>query len=210
MEIVIVLGVVSILILALANTFSDRSTLQKYQAEACFNQIDGQMRNFTNAAMMGKKLQINRWNGVWMSVFPDYYIINFDTWNETINFRWGMIDGDSGDYISANLATQCPQKSVKLSMTGAILSQWIKNIVMTKWFREIKPWELSVFYFSWSNAFTGEVKFNMCTTAVWTDCPKEFARWIIDKRVQGIFAQKCLYYTDDVNTCQRRQGYLQP
>lgn len=206
MEIVAVIALISILIVGLSSTFSDRSTIQKYQWEECFTQIDWEVQNFIQSALFGKSLT--------PTVFPDYYVISLNKTADTIDFKYRMLDGSSGSFKKVNLSNFCSGKWIWFYLTGSFFSQWLQEIIINKWLRQLKPWELSVFSFSWTSTdvFTWDIYLNMCgKDQAWTSCPKEFAKRSIDRRVHWIFAQKCLLYTQyNWIICSRREGETHP
>jgi hypothetical protein len=81
---------------------------------------------------------------------------------------------------------------------------------MNSGFRQLKPDELFTFSFlsgaNQTRNFTGEFQVNVCLDET---CSKEFFKWVIDTRSQGIFTKKCLFYYEDkekIHECKTREG----
>jgi hypothetical protein len=167
--------------------------------------MNGTIKNFTNAAMTSKQLRISSTT----SVFPDYYIIEFQPTTKTIAFKYEGTDKEnnptSGTYQEIKLEGGCKKENINFAFaTGATVS----ILRMNTGFRQIKPNEL--FTFSLTSGATAEREFheeipiNVCLDET---CSKEFFKWVIDTRSQGIFTSKCLFYSEeDSLKCKTREN----
>jgi Tfp pilus assembly protein PilE len=81
-EIVIVITIIGILSIGIAPFFDNNERTKLYKAETCINEIDGKIKNFANAALTSKQIRIGT-----EKVFPDYYLIEFQTGSQTIVFK---------------------------------------------------------------------------------------------------------------------------
>ena len=173
-------------------------------AETCINEIDARIKNFANAAMTSKKLRINEA----LSIFPDYYFINFRPATQTITFEY---EGKSqlGTYETWVYQTiklnECRKEKIELDFaTGTDIG----ILKMNSGFRQIKPDELFTFSFmsggvSGERFFVAEIPINVCLDL---HCSKEFFKRIIDTRAQAIFTRKCHFYsTEDTFKCETRE-----
>jgi hypothetical protein len=85
---------------------------------------------------------------------------------------------------------------------------------MNKGFRQIQPNELSTFFINSGNSasnqtITGEVVINVCLSDDGcTNSPlREFSKWFVDQRSQGIYLKKCLFYQEtNRNICETREN----
>jgi hypothetical protein len=78
---------------------------------------------------------------------------------------------------------------------------------MNSGFRQLKPDELLSFSFLSGNVermFVAEIPVNVCLDET---CSKEFFKWVIDTRSQGIFTKKCFFYSENNPLkCETREG----
>jgi prepilin-type N-terminal cleavage/methylation domain-containing protein len=195
-EIVIVIAIIGILSVGIVSFLDNGEKTKLYQAETCLNEINGKLKNFTNAAMTSKKLQTPP-----TEVFPEYYIIEF-TGTHTILLKYET-STTSGTYQKILLSGGCREGETNFVFSGTLPFSQIR---MNKGFRQIKSNELFTFSLvggATPSLFTGEVQGNFCLDET---CAREFVKRKIDTRAQGIFTERCLFYHDDRNTCSQREG----
>jgi len=202
-ELVIVIAIIGILSVGVASFLNDREKTQIYKAETCMNNINGDIKNFTNAALTSKMLSIGG-----NKIFPNYYIIEFISpaapdAEHKILLKYEA-ESYSGIYKEISLS-YCKEKDVSFRF-GNVLS--FSKLKMNKGFRQVDPSELFTFslFPNVPPVFTGAVQFNLCLD---TTCSREFARRIIDTRSQGIFPKKCLFYCENNrNKCRVREDHV--
>ena len=194
------------------------------QAETCLNEMNVNLKHFTNAAMTNRKLIISSTG----SVFPDHYLIRFEpaTFSPLwVNISSGKIILEYGiltktwvdifDYQTINL-NSCKKENIRFDFASGTVAQGIipGTLRMNKGFRQLKPDELSTFSYQSSGSntpiFVAEIQVNACLSdeACCLDgtCAKEFFKRTIDSRAQGIFTTKCKFYSQaDPFKCETRE-----
>lgn len=200
-EIIMVITIIGILSIGIASFFDNNERTKLYKAETCISEIDGKIKNFTNAAFTSK--QIKTWT---QNIFPDYYLIEFQPQNQQIVFKAKTWNNTAFIYETWSLATGCVKERVSFQF-----NVWtsLSGLTMNRGFRQIKPWEHHTFYLNEDGKFTGEVILDVCLAdeGCWSVNPsKEFVKRIIDSRSQGIYLKRCLFYKEtDRNTCETRE-----
>jgi prepilin-type N-terminal cleavage/methylation domain-containing protein len=203
-EIIMVITIIGILSIGIVSFFDSNERTKMYKAETCLNEINGKVKNFTNSALTSKQLRIGT-----EQRFPDYYLINFQTGAGNIVFKY--ITGTAETiYETLSLSTGCTKERISFEFNS---STNISLVKMNKGFRQIKPNEVSTFLlndsFTDTNhvTFTGEVTINVCLPDTGCSPSREFFKWIIDSRSQGIYLKKCLFYKEtDRNKCETRES----
>lgn len=199
----IIIGILSI---GVGSFYDYNSKTQRYKAETCMNNLNGELQWFMRAAFTSKQLRVGN-----TEVFPNYYNIEFRVWEGENKIRFlystGAIKSIGTEYKSISLNDYCKQKEVSLLLTGVIPPLWWDSgkmlIIMNKGFRQVEPQEITTFSIDTTvGAFTGSVQFNIC---VENSCTKELGRWIIDARSQTISPITCRFYSEtNSNLCEVR------
>ena len=202
-EIIIVMAIIGILSIGVTSFLSYQEKTKTYDAEACMNGINREIKKFTNAALTSKQLS--------GEVFPDYYHIDFDATEHSITLSYSFIDDPTLQevqkmYLSGTAAhkAECDNNDVHIQLTG--MSNF-NGIIMNKGFRQVKPTELFTFILTGgTDIFTGFIQFDVCLDK---ECisTKELEQRDIDARVQTISTSRCLFYKEtDTHQCETRQS----
>jgi len=73
-EILLIITIIGIVSMAISSFLRDTDRRKMLQAETCLNEMNVNLKHFTNAAMTNRKLIISSTG----SVFPDHYLIRFE------------------------------------------------------------------------------------------------------------------------------------
>jgi prepilin-type N-terminal cleavage/methylation domain-containing protein len=136
-EIIMVITIIGILSIGIVSFFDNNERTKMYKAETCLNEINGKVKNFTNAALTSKQLRIGT-----DKRFPDYYLIKFNTGAGNIEFIIEQLDDTKKTYETLSLATGCTKERISFKFNSLTTLSLIK---MNKGFRQIKPNEVSTF-----------------------------------------------------------------
>ena len=193
LEIVIVIGIISVLMVAFKNLFTYQKKELLY-GESCINRMFGEINNFLYSAITSKWLYIS---GV--TIYPQQYIINFDTTKNAIILQYNTNTPTTYKYITMTWAMAqnyyCTNTAYQMFLTGeattVTINKWLTpNNNMQNFF--INTWGI----FSWL------VKMIFCYTNSST-C-KELWSYAIDIRTQSIKNKLCTSLDDTNGSCLKR------
>jgi hypothetical protein len=100
---------------------------------------------------------------------------------------------------------ECKKEKIEFTFASGSVTNTV-TVRMNSGFRQLKPNELFTFslFSGTQRAFTGEIAVDVYLDDTYT---KEFFKWIVDTRSQGIFTRKCLFYSEtDPQKCETREG----
>lgn len=196
LEIIIVIGIISILLVAFRNSFQYAQKDSLY-AESCVNKLYGDTNNFIYAAMTSKWIYTSGW-----IIFPEQYIIKFTTGtNSAISLEYKASNGSTGIYIN-NILNGSWLKNSYCSTAGytGILSWNRMTVTINKGITQDQ--NIPTFSISWgNNLFTGGTSFFLCYSG---NACKELAMFEIDTRIQSIKRKKCLTLLQWLWSCAKR------
>ena len=164
----------------------------RYHAERCFSKIYGETSKSFHEIAFEKVLDTQKPANAMMLSFSQ----NPDQLSKQINYENG---NNTTEIINFSDIDGCQKKwkfELKLvnPLTITLLS-WLKNKNNTRWMQI-------------GGAFTGEVKFQLCTTQNTSSHCQDFSKILFDARVWTIKRSTCKYYNNDKQTCKERSANL--
>jgi len=184
LEVLIVIMIVGILFVAFRSSFQVKNKDVLY-GQACIETLYGQVNNFLHAGLSSKS--INSWG---TQIFPDQYIITFDSAQQLIELKY---EEQGSGYIYSSISLTGNNIGYCISNSYMIVMSWdTYELHVNKWLQENAA--LQSFYITGTNSVgTGTNTFLQCDLQ-WTWC-KTMARFESDTRTLSIKKQICLTFT---------------
>lgn len=186
--VVIILGILTIMGI---RRFWNIGT-ERYHAERCFSKIYGETSKSFHEIAFEKVLDTQKPANDMMLSFSQ----SPDQLSKQINYEDGTHTPETINFSDIDGCQKKWKFELKLANSLRItLLSWLKNKNNTRWI-QIK------------GAFTGEVKFQLCSTQDTPSHCQEFSKILFDSRVWTIKRSTCKYYNDDKQTCKERSANL--
>ena len=190
-ELLFVLIILGILTTVGIWRFWDLGT-DRYHAERCFSKIYGETSKAFHEIAFEKVLDTQKPANDMVLLFSK----DQNQLSKQINYEDGT---NTTETINFSNIDGCQKKwKFELKLTNFLtitLLSWLKNKNNTRWM-QIR------------GAFTGEVKFQLCTTQNTSSLCQDFSRILFDARVWTIKRSTCKYYQDDKKKCKERSANL--
>lgn len=189
-ELIIVIGIISVLMLTLRNIFTNTNQDFLY-AETCINKVYGDINNFIYSAMTSKGLYSNS-----ATIFPEQYTILINSW--WINLWYKTSTGIIGIYLTDTLNSSwlrnyyCSSQRYTTLLTGNTT-----DITISKWL--IQDQNMPNFTLSGGDSlFTSSITMLLCYTG--NTC-KEITKFETDVKTQTIRNKKCILLSQTGSVC---------
>jgi hypothetical protein len=193
LEMVIVIGIIAVMMVAFKNVFTYQKKDLLYW-ESCINRMFGEVNNFLYSAITSKWLYIS-----WVTIYPQQYIINFDTTKNAIILQYNGTTAWTYKYITMTWAMAqnyyCTNAGYQMFLSWSTTTVTINkgltpNNNMQNFF--INTWWI----FSWS--------IGMIFCYANSSTCKELWSYAIDIRTQSIKNKLCTSLDDSNGKCLKR------
>jgi len=196
-ELIIVITIIGIIFLSSKKLFQPQNRDMLY-ANSCINNLHWELTNYINTSFTSKWIAIS-----WNIIYPDSYIINFDSQNNTIKLEY-KTKNQTWIRKSLNLNENLPVDYYCKTSRYTIKLSWDSpTIKIKKWFQ--KQWTKPSFQIinNQIQTFIQNIPLYLCQQNA-TFC-QNISLFTIDVRTKKIIKKTCKEYTGTNNTtCLQR------
>ena len=195
LELLIVMMIVSVLFVAFRSSFEVKNK-DTFYAQACVEDIYGQVNNFIHAGLSSKSLF--DWT---TAVFPDTYTISFQPEEQKIFLQYQQ--QESGYIYSSIEITGDSNTTYCVSNSYIMLLTWdTYELTINKWLQENIA--LQSFYLSGTTSVSTWANIFLQCTPEWLWC-KKIGRFQTDTRTLSLQKQICLFINNE-GECEERDN----